>query len=229
MTGSLPLREGESATRKSKQRSAENNQNPFDWGKQISEVKKSRAVARKIEKVNDPNRECKNSNSTLNFFLVLVVDSSLPPGSGSGLIPLVLPRQRGVSMRDLTQCNSLQWGAFASCNQLIALSIYDLRISSDYRQFHFFFNSANKYCLPVYSIIILSPSNPFLSLSPGTSFFPRPTFPHQTTNYLLFSPLEVVQKMVKKDALDQLYPMTGTIIKLGKNLSLISCLSLIHI
>ena len=185
MAGSLPLGEGES-TRKSKQKSAENNQNPFDWGKQKSEARKSRAVARKREKVNDLNKECKNINSTLNFFLVLVVDSSLPPGSGSGLIPLVLPRQRGVSMRDLNQCNSLQWGAFASCNHLIALSVYDLRISSDYKQFHFFFNSANIYCLPVYSIIILSPSNPFLLLSPGTSFFPRPTFPNQPTNQFTY-------------------------------------------
>ena len=50
----------------------ENKQNPFEWGQ---------------KKVEDLGRQSENSNSTLNLFLVLVTDLSLPPGSGPGLIP----------------------------------------------------------------------------------------------------------------------------------------------
>ena len=129
-----------------------------------------------------------NSNSTLIFFLVPDIAIWTPPGSGAGLIPLYLPRQERMTKQELTQLNSLQRGVCASLNLPMALSFYDIQISSDYRLFSkilplFLSKKTN---LPVYSMIILSPSTIFLLLSPGPSFFPRPTFQNQTTNLIPF-------------------------------------------
>ena len=131
----------------------------------------------------------KTSNSTLIYFVVPDTAIWTPPGSGTGLIPLCLPRQERMVNQGLTQLNSLQRGVFASLKLSMALSFYDIQISSDYRLFSkilplFLSKKTN---LPVYSMIILSPSTIFLLLSPGPSFFPRPTFQNQTTNQFPYS------------------------------------------
>ena len=82
----------------------------------------------------DPARITKEK-STLYSFLVLGTDIWTPPGSGAGLIPLHLPRQERMSDQELTQLKSLQRGVCASRNSTMALSIYEIKISSDYRLF----------------------------------------------------------------------------------------------
>ena len=77
----------------------------------------------------------KNSKSTLIYFLVPDIVIQTPPGSGVGLIPLHLPRQEWMANQELTQLNSLQRGVCASFNSSLALSFYDIQISSDYRLF----------------------------------------------------------------------------------------------
>ena len=78
----------------------------------------------------------KNSlNSTLIFFVVPDIVIQTPPGSGVGLIPLHLPRQEWMANQEITQLNSLQRGVCASLNLPMALSFYDIQISSDYRLF----------------------------------------------------------------------------------------------
>ena len=129
------------------------------------------------------SKEFKKAKSALNFFLVLGSVNQTLPGSGAGLIPLSLPRREWRADQELTQLKSLQGEALVSCNNLIALFIYDIKISSDYRLFGKLFKFQSKIIsLPVYLIIILSPSKHFLLLSPGTSFFPLPTFQNQNTN-----------------------------------------------
>ena len=127
----------------------------------------------------------KYSNSAFIFFLVPDITIWTPPGSGTGLIPLCLPRQERMVNQELTQINSLQRGMLASVNSSLALSIYDIQISSDYRLFRKILSSfSKKTSLPVYWIVILYSSNHFLLLSPGPSFFPCPTFQNQTTNLI---------------------------------------------
>ena len=132
---------------KQKQSVTQETRNSFDW---------------------EPPAE-KQLKSTLNSCLVLVTVICPPPGSGVGLIPLRLPRQGWMAEQELIQLKSLQWEAYVSSKNLIALSFYDLRISSDYRlnsKNLLEFNSCKMNSLPVYSVIILSPSTPFLYLSP---------------------------------------------------------------
>ena len=129
----------------------------------------------------------------IQHFLVPDIAIWTPPGSGTGLIPLCLPRQERMVNQGLTQLKSLQRGVFASLNLSMALSFYDIQISSDYRLFSkilplFLSKKTN---LPVYSMIILSPSTIFLLLSPGPSFFPRPTFQNQTTNQFPYSSQQI--------------------------------------
>ena len=134
------------------------------------------------------NGEEKNSNSALTYFLVPDIAIWTPPGSGTGLIPLCLPRQERMVNQGLTQLNSLQRGVFASLKLSMALSFYGIQISSDYRLFSktLPLYSRKKTNLPVYSMTILSTSIHFLQLSPGPSFFPCPTFQNQTINSLPF-------------------------------------------
>ena len=140
------------------------------------------------------NGEEKNSNSALTYFLVPDIAIWTPPGSGKGLIPLCLPRQERMVNQGLTQLNSLQRGVFASLKLSMALSFYDIQISSDYRLFSkilplFLSKKTN---LPVYSMIILSPSTIFLQLSPGQlSFLDR----HSRTKPLINSLTAFNKKM----------------------------------
>ena len=69
------------------------------------------------------------------FFLVPTIIFRTSPGSGEGLIPPHLPRREKRAKQELTQNKALQRGVFASRNLSLALSIYVVRISSDYRLF----------------------------------------------------------------------------------------------
>ena len=167
---------GRKKRKKNIQSKSEDKLDSFDW--ETASSRSGHAIG-----------EEKDSNSTLIFFLVPDIVIRTPPGSGMGLIPPYLPRQEKMANQELTQLNSLQRGVFASLNLSMALSFYDIQISSDYRLFSkilplFLSKKTN---LPVYSMIILSPSTIFLLLSPGPSFFPRPTFQNQTTNQFPYS------------------------------------------
>ena len=67
------------------------------------------------------------------FFLVPTIVIRTSPGSGEGLIPPHLPRREKRAKQELTQNKTLQRGVFASSKVTLALSIYVVRISSDYR------------------------------------------------------------------------------------------------
>ena len=110
-----------------------------------------------------------------------------PPGSGEGLIPLILPRQGVESGLDLNQKQSFKPKDSASIFlkvivKTLDLSFYDSEISSDYR-FFLLYSKINDN-LPVYSEVILSPYS-LLYLSPGTSFFPIPTRNSLNTKFTL--------------------------------------------
>ena len=111
---------------KTKQEDAAEEPESFDWERQFSGQEKAIVPAKAVKVI---------SNSTLDSFLVLVIVIRTPPGSGAGLIPLHLPRQEKRAKQELTQLNSLQRGAFVSKKKLLALSFYEIRISSDYRLF----------------------------------------------------------------------------------------------
>ena len=189
MVKSFHPRRGKGRVRRKQTISEEKRRRSFDWD----------VPSKGLETV-------PKSNSVLDSFLVLDGVIQSPPGSGTGLIPLFLPRQERMASQDLIQLKTLHWEALASSNTLIALSVNDLRISSDYRlipislpKLYSSFCKLNS--LPVYSVIILNSSKPFLLLSSGTSFFPRPTFQNQTTNYIAskdrFSPYAMLTTTIK--------------------------------
>ena len=145
---------GRKKRKKNKQSKSEDKLDSFDW--ETASSRSGHAIG-----------EEKDSNSTLIYFLVPDIVIWTPPGSGTGLIPLCLPCQERMANQELIQLKSLQRGVCASGNLPMALSFYDIQISSDYRLFRntpplFLSKKTN---LPVYSMIILSTSN-FLLLSP---------------------------------------------------------------
>ena len=150
-------RRGRRRKRKKHKQSNEEKPESFDWDRD--------GVSSKSGHENGGKKS--NSNSTLIFFLVPDIAIRTPPGSGTGLIPLYLPRQEKMTNQELTQLNSLQRGVFASLNISMALSFYDIQISSDYRLFSKIplLTLSKKISLPVYSMIILSSSTIFLLLS----------------------------------------------------------------
>ena len=177
MVKSFHPRRGKGRVRRRKQtKSAEKRRRSFDWD----------APSKGLETV-------PKSKSVLASFLVLDGVIQSPPGSGAGLIPLFLPRQEKTADQELNQIKTLQREASVSSKNLIALSIYGVQISSDYRLFSKTLNfKCNLISLPVYSTSILYSSQIFLLLSPGTSFFPLPTFQNQTPNQTLFSPFSLL-------------------------------------
>ena len=112
---------GRKKRKKKKQNRTEDKPDSFEWEAAFS----GSGHANGIE----------NSNSTLISLLVPVGAIRTPPGSGAGLIPLYLPRQEKMANQELNQLNSQQRRVFASFNLSMALSFYDIQISSDYRLF----------------------------------------------------------------------------------------------
>ena len=106
--------------KKHKQRNSEDKPGSFDWDTVSS-------------KSGHANGGKNSSNSTLIYFMVPDIVIRTPPGSGTGLIPLCLPRQEKMANQELTQLKSLQRGVFASRNSNMALSIDEIKISSEYR------------------------------------------------------------------------------------------------
>ena len=97
----------------------------FDWDQEKDVITSSK----------DLNESSELVNSALISFLVLDTVVQSPPGSGAGLIPLFLPRQEKTADQELNQIKTLQREASVSSKNLIALSIYGVQISSDYRLF----------------------------------------------------------------------------------------------
>ena len=135
--------------------------------------------------------EVRKTNSTLISFLVLGSTIRTSPGSGTGLIPLCLPRRGAIVTQGLNQLKTLQREVFASTQLSMALSFDGSRISSDYRLFSKLLLLARNISLPAYSSTILSPCL-FLYLSPGTSLFPCPTFQNHTNNLFVSSLIQTL-------------------------------------
>ena len=161
---------------------------PYDGGGGRKKRKKTIGRENKVEKDNSCEAEklvtcrkvvnIKEVKSDLIYFMVRGSGRVPPPGSGQRLIPAGLPRQDTLSANDLIAKVSLQRTDLVSRNELMALSFDNLIITNEYKLI--------EWLLPVmqptlgggllgYYLIILFSSNPFLYLSPGTSFFPIPT------------------------------------------------------
>ena len=109
--------------RRKRQKQSENEDKPesFDWDV---------ASSKSCQEIGGRNSK---PNSALISFVVPDIAIWTPPGSGMGLIPPYLPRQEKMTNQELNQLNSLQRGVLASLKKSMALSFYDIQISSDYR------------------------------------------------------------------------------------------------